>query len=36
MCFNNRKNHFYSAIRSLKLIHSDNLEYKDLTRDRAA
>jgi hypothetical protein len=31
-CFNNRKNRFLFRDTMLKLIHSDNLEYKELTK----
>ena len=34
--FNNRKNPFLFRDTMLKLIHSDNLEYKELTRSAAA
>ena len=34
--FNNRKNSFLFRDTMLKLIHSDNLEYKELTSAKAA
>ena len=34
--FNNRKNPFLFRDAMLKLVHSDNLEYKELTNGKAA